>query len=95
MLETEELAARRREWNAIAWETRQIVGARDGWACRYCGCPVTAPGQVGCHPNGDEPLPGFRWATVDHVVPLSLGGTNALHNLALACAPCNARKGNR
>ncbi|MBD2772352.1 HNH endonuclease [Iningainema tapete] len=33
--------------------------------------------------------------TVDHVIPLSLGGTNNLENLALACFHCNRRKTNR
>jgi hypothetical protein len=33
--------------------------------------------------------------TVDHVVPLSLGGTDSLENLALACFHCNRRKTNR
>lgn len=31
--------------------------------------------------------------TVEHLVPLSRGGTNWPSNLALACGPCNARKG--
>jgi hypothetical protein len=29
---------------------------------------------------------------VDHIIPQSLGGTNDLSNLALACQPCNAAK---
>lgn len=32
-------------------------------------------------------------ATVDHVVPVSKGGRSTLHNLVLACSPCNLRKG--
>ena len=40
-----------------------------------------------------------RWQyvsfTVDHVMPLSLGGSNDLDNLALACFHCNRRKTNR
>lgn len=30
---------------------------------------------------------------IDHVIPLSKGGTNWLDNLALACQPCNRSKG--
>ena len=30
--------------------------------------------------------------TVDHVLPLAQGGTDALDNLALACFHCNSRK---
>ena len=32
--------------------------------------------------------------TMDHVLPLSLGGATAANNLALACFHCNRRKGN-
>jgi 5-methylcytosine-specific restriction endonuclease McrA len=31
--------------------------------------------------------------TLDHVIPLSRGGTNARHNLVVACQECNNRKG--
>lgn len=31
-------------------------------------------------------------ATVDHIVPLSDGGTNDRGNLVIACAPCNGRR---
>ena len=33
--------------------------------------------------------------TLDHVVPLSRGGTHAIDNLVAACKPCNSRKGSR
>lgn len=33
--------------------------------------------------------------TIEHIVPRSAGGTNALDNLALACAGCNHEKGRR
>lgn len=32
---------------------------------------------------------------IDHRVPISLGGTNRLSNLALSCVECNRRKGAR
>lgn len=35
----------------------------------------------------------LRRLTVDHVVPLTRGGTNARANKVLACRPCNAAKG--
>ena len=34
-------------------------------------------------------------ATVDHVLPKSKGGQNNWENVALACAKCNQKKGNR
>lgn len=35
----------------------------------------------------------FAQATLDHVVPQSLGGGSGLTNLVLACEKCNKRKG--
>lgn len=37
----------------------------------------------------------LRRLTIDHVVPLSRGGTNALTNLVLACGPCNQSKADK
>lgn len=33
--------------------------------------------------------------TIDHVIPLSRGGTNELSNLRPACRQCNMAKGDR
>lgn len=81
----------------------EMVFRRDGWRCRYCGCrtiPAKArrsmdkrlPGAIrwdratnlGCHA-------GFwiLWASVDHVIPRSLGGRNEAENLVTACMVCN------
>lgn len=37
----------------------------------------------------------FLWAdlTIEHLTPLSLGGTNDHSNIALACEPCNKNRG--
>jgi HNH endonuclease len=51
---------------------------RDGDCCWYC-CGEFAAGK--------------RNRTIDHVVPLALGGTSRLENLRLACGGCNRRKG--
>ncbi|NJM65997.1 MAG: HNH endonuclease [Acaryochloris sp. RU_4_1] len=38
-------------------------------------------------------LPANR-LTLDHLKPKSLGGSNSLENLRLACFPCNNSRGN-
>lgn len=38
---------------------------------------------------------GGRATTAEHIVPRSRGGSDDLGNLAAACLPCNASRGNR
>lgn len=38
---------------------------------------------------------GSRGGTVDHVIPISRGGTHHTGNMLGACEPCNTSKGNR
>jgi len=40
-------------------------------------------------------LLSFDEATLDHVVPKSLGGKNELNNLEICCAKCNHKKADR
>jgi 5-methylcytosine-specific restriction endonuclease McrA len=35
-----------------------------------------------------------KYATIDHIVPISRGGQDALCNMQLACRACNEAKGN-
>ena len=68
---------------------RRLVKAliiRDGPDCHWCGCTLTVPG-----PNPPLLLTD---RTIDHVIPWSLGGTNFIDNLVLACSDCNQRRGN-
>ena len=56
---------------------------RQQGSCHYCGCALTK-------------APRFtNSATVDHVVPLSRGGSNSPDNLVIACMDCNRRKHNK
>ncbi len=62
--------------------TNTFLFARDDYSCVYCG-----------RHRGE--LKGRQFLTRDHVVPLSLGGTNEWSNVVTSCSPCNNRKGNR
>lgn len=58
---------------------------RDGWVCGLCDGPVDRELK---HP---DPM----CASLDHVVPLSLGGHHVLSNVQCAHLVCNIRKGAR
>ena len=66
--------------NKIPDRIQLQVRARANYLCEYC------------HANE-------RWQyvrfTVDHVIPVSLGGKDNLDNLTLACFHCNRHKTNR
>ncbi len=61
------------------------IWKRDGLKCRYCGIQLLMP------PSG-SPIHDLRYATVDHVVPISRGGRTIKQNLITACLPCNQSK---
>lgn len=65
---------------------RSQVIRRDGHGCYLCDrmC-VVYRGERLLRPNS---------LTIDHVVPLSRGGSNHLGNLAVCCYQCNQLKGN-
>lgn len=65
--------------------TNVEIFERDGWVCQLCDRKVD--------PAVKWPDP--RSASLDHVVPLSMGGDHSRENTALACLECNVRKGNR
>jgi hypothetical protein len=61
------------------------VYRRDGWRCYLCGKRVKRDAQV---PDPMAP-------TIDHVIPLSQGGTHELSNVRCAHFICNSIKGHR
>lgn len=76
------LSRARREFVQMRERLLPYIAGRDGGRCQICGKPVRA-------------RKGPRRASVDHIVPLSRGGTNDLVNLQLAHLSCNLLKGNR
>ena len=73
--------------NWIARSTRLAVYERDGWCCAYCQRKV----RSGRGTKGT----GANVAHLDHVVPVSRGGSSRPDNLVTCCARCNALKHNR
>lgn len=61
------------------------VHARDGWTCRLCGGPI----------DPEVAWPDPMSASVDHVVPLALGGAHSMANVQSAHLGCNSRKCNK
>lgn len=61
------------------------LAVRDGRRCNICRRKI------------DLSLSGMaKWGpTIDHILPVSLGGTNDPNNLTLAHRCCNSRRGNR
>jgi hypothetical protein len=57
---------------------------RDGWKCKICKKKVNKKAKV---PNPKAP-------TIDHIIPLSCGGTHEKKNVQLACFKCNCTKSN-
>jgi hypothetical protein len=54
------------------------------------------PGHGYYHPHGSHTgmlkLFAQKWASVDHISPVALGGGNELPNLLTVCVDCNIRK---
>lgn len=65
--------------------SRAVIYERDGWVCQLCGEPI------------DRTLawPDMMRASVDHIVPVSMGGSNETTNLQAAHMQCNVATGNR
>lgn len=58
--------------------------SRDGWRCHICGCLTPKRLRGTYHDRAPE---------VDHIVPLSLGGSHTRINTACSCRKCNHSKG--
>lgn len=62
-----------------------VIFERDAWTCGICGEDVDATLR----------FPNNRSATIDHIVPISLGGGDVEANVQLAHYGCNAGKRDR
>ena len=78
-------ASRRSE--SFSAEDLEVLWERQQGLCHWCSVPLVKEAQrrdsyVGLSPRGQ----------VDHLVPLSKGGTNTVDNIVLACPACNQKK---
>jgi len=71
---------------------RVAILKRDKYTCQYCGIrfqKVSLRGLI-------EEDTGLKFAaTIDHIIPMSQGGTDYPSNLRACCTPCNSHKGTR
>lgn len=65
-------------------DARDQIMMRDGVGCCYCGTTL----QIR-RPDDKN------YATIEHVVPVALGGSHALTNLKLCCLKCNSERGKK
>ena len=61
------------------------VHARDGWTCQLCLLPI----------DPEVAWPDPMSASVDHVLPLALGGGHSMANVQSAHLGCNSSKGDK
>lgn len=62
-----------------------VIHARDGWTCRLCLLPIDP--QV-AWPDRMSP-------SIDHIIPLSRGGSHSMSNVQSAHLGCNSRKADK
>ena len=94
----------------ISKEIQYKVFCRDYWHCRYCSDSVffspilkilesISPGHGYYHPNGKSdgmiPLFANKFASVDHIIPVTRGGENSIENYVTSCWECNLMYGNK
>lgn len=77
----------RKRLEGVEWEhyTPAEIAERDGWRCQLCRKPV----------NRRKRWPDPMCASIDHIVPITKGGTDVRANVQLAHLRCNISKGNR
>ena len=62
---------------------RNWIGMRDGNKCQKCGVLCRTDVDMNTHPLARH---------IDHIVPISKGGSHAAYNLQVLCRSCNLEK---
>ena len=72
--------------------TLEKLYERDKGICYICGCRCN---WADSKTKGGAFIVGETYPTIEHVVPISLGGADTWNNIRLACWKCNTVKGAR
>jgi 5-methylcytosine-specific restriction endonuclease McrA len=75
-----------------AIDIRNNIFERDSKTCQYCGTQLSQTDKSREENNSRRLI--LEWH-LDHVIPLSRGGTNVSHNLQVLCDRCNLWKHNK
>lgn len=76
----------RRKANTLGQRYRfSEIAERDHFTCHLCRKPIDMT-LSGRHPQGP---------TIDHLLPVSCGGGDEAHNVALAHSRCNIKRGTK
>jgi 5-methylcytosine-specific restriction endonuclease McrA len=71
----------------LSYSTQMSIYERDKWTCQLCGQRVKYGGQY------DTPFDrGPVCGSIDHILPVSRGGTHDEANLRVACKSCNCSR---
>jgi ribosomal protein L37AE/L43A len=73
----------------ISRKTRLEIFERDNYTCRYCRKKMKMLLNLDVVHGTSSPI------TIDHVIPLSLGGTHSKKNLVTSCRKCNHEKASK
>lgn len=81
------MSNRTETWQGMNWirqEKRLAIYIRDNFICMHCkrDLRTITPGD------------GLR-IELDHVIPVSKGGSNQANNLITSCSACNQERGNK
>lgn len=88
---THRLVIRHLNWRGGAKYMRwQRMKAAGGELARSIRSSIFSRDRFQCVLCGD-----YSDLTIDHILPISGGGTNAIENLRTLCRRCNSRKGDR
>ncbi|WP_413787905.1 HNH endonuclease [Streptomyces anulatus] len=61
------------------------VHTRDGWTCQLCREPI----------DPSTTWPHSKSPSIDHIIPLSRGGSHTMANVQSAHLGCNSSKGDK